>query len=99
MGKRLPFYIGKGKSDRAFVQTRGSGPDEIRVSDRIEVKILRDGLTEEGALLAESVLIDFLRSHGVKLINKVDKRRNEKPPLVMSDTELLLFKLREGYLD
>lgn len=61
------FYIGKGVGDRVI--TRHTGKDEYpascqlwreRIGERFSYVIIRDGLTDEGAELVESVLIDLL---------------------------------------
>jgi hypothetical protein len=69
----LPFYIGKGVRHRAW-----------RNADVNTIRIFRDQLTEEGALLIESVLIDLFMSMGAKLINQArGMRRYENGPLTL----------------
>lgn len=71
LGENLPFYIGKGKNDRAW-----------RSSKANQVIIYRQGLTEEGAFLVESVLISVFSELGAMLENKSEgRKRQEKPPL------------------
>jgi hypothetical protein len=82
----LPFYIGKGIGRRAWDVHNGdyylyADCQKERTSNTI-VKILRENLTEEGALLCESILIDSLREFGVLLTNRSNGiKRPEVLPL------------------
>lgn len=58
-GSAMPFYVGKGSGSRAWRKERGDAA----------VRLLREGLTEEQALLVEGVLIDVLWDVGAPLIN------------------------------
>lgn len=66
-GDVLPFYIGKGHGERAWRFGRKYGP--------IDVRVYRDGMTENEAYLVESVLIDVMRIAGAPLINVKPGRR------------------------
>ena len=61
-GSKIPCYIGKGCGDRAYRKERA----------KRRVKLLYQQLTESQALMVEGVLIDTLRSLGVKLLNVGD---------------------------
>lgn len=75
-GEALPFYIGKGKNGRAW--RRGCPPNT-------EIRIYRDRLTDEGAFLVESVLINVFKTLGAPLVNqKAGIIRAEKPPLKLT---------------
>lgn len=71
----LPFYIGSGIERRAWDKHTQDGEityaQVIRESlgDHFEVRVLRQNLTTKGALLVESVLIDFVRGCGGELLN------------------------------
>jgi hypothetical protein len=85
----LPFYIGKGVDDRAWRRHvhKDSGRSQLCQQVRADssgfrVEIVRDNLTNEGALLLESSLIAFAASCGAVLANQVDPLcRKERPPL------------------
>jgi hypothetical protein len=76
-----PFYIGKGKGGRVFsheVEATASELGSEKLSkirdiqsrgDEIKKIILRHGMTEKESLLAESVVIDFLRTYDIGLTN------------------------------
>ena len=72
----LPFYVGKGEGDRAYDINRNEGHRKrrqfIEKSEKaIQIKILKDNLTEREALMLESKLIDIfgLVSFGGWLLN------------------------------
>jgi hypothetical protein len=85
----LPFYIGKGVDDRAWKRHVRSDSvtsqfcQQIRASSSgFRVEIIRDNLTNEGAMLIESTLIAFASACGALLANQVDPLcRQERPPL------------------
>lgn len=78
-GELVPYYVGKGHSERAWSVHHG-----IHSPDR--VVIYRDGLTEVDACTIEVKLIDYYRSCGVTLMNT---KHNTKPfdGLVVSKPE------------
>ena len=87
-GELLPFYVGKGVDSRAWDRhLRKDGQAQwcqtVRAAAKdFRVEIIRDGLTEEGALLLESVLMAFITARGVVLANQVSgMKRQERPPL------------------
>jgi len=85
----LPFYIGKGVDDRAWRRHlhNESGRSQLCqqmrvVSSGFRVEIVRDNLTNEGAMLLESALIAFAAACGAVLANQLDPLcRKERPPL------------------
>ena len=84
----LPFYIGKGVDDRAWVRhVHNDGRSQLcqqlrSDSSGFRVEIVRDNLTNEGAMLLESALIAFVSACGAVLANQVDPlSRKECPPL------------------
>lgn len=85
----LPFYIGKGVDDRAWRRHihRDSGISQLcqqirSCSSGFRVEIIRDNMTNEGAMLVESALIAFVSQCGGFLSNQVDPLcRQERPPL------------------
>jgi hypothetical protein len=92
---QLPFYIGKGVGDRAWKRhwqafcgsKRSSFSQLVRVTaENFRVVIVRDNLTDEGAMLVEAALIAFVQKAGGLLANQADgMRRQEKPPLTLGD--------------
>lgn len=87
----LPFYIGKGVDDRAWkrhkhADGRSQWCQQIRASSSgFRVVVVRDNLTNEGAMLLESALITFVSQCGRVLANQVDPlRRQEVPPLELT---------------
>jgi hypothetical protein len=91
----LPFYIGKGVGDRGWRRHVSKGSrlaawcQTLRASsERFRVEVVRDNLTNEGAMLLESALIAFVASLGGILANQVDPlRRQECPPLEIEVSE------------
>lgn len=73
---KIPFYIGKGKGNRAFELDRNETHRKVRqklktFGNDIHVQIIKSNLTEKEALMYESKLIDIfgLRTCGGKLVN------------------------------
>jgi hypothetical protein len=80
----IPFYIGKGKGDRANDLNRNETHRKVRQRLRefgqdVQVRIIKDGLTELEALCLESKLIDIFGviGKGGKLVN-VDEGSKSK---------------------
>lgn len=86
----FPFYVGKGVGGRAWQRHMLKGQtamcNKIRSSSRgFWVHVVRDGLTNEGAMLLESALIELFSSLGGCTANQVSPlRRQEVPPLWLS---------------
>jgi endogenous inhibitor of DNA gyrase (YacG/DUF329 family) len=84
-GDSLPYYIGKGVESRAWRRHKAGvlySRCEKEKTPGTEVVIYRDRLTEEGAYLVESVLIDLFTSMGANLANDISGlQRREVPPL------------------
>jgi hypothetical protein len=91
----LPFYIGKGVDDRAWKRHVHSDDGRSQLCQQIrssssgfKVKIIRENMTNEGAMLVESALISFVLSCGGFLSNQVDPLcRKELPPLELTVSE------------
>lgn len=87
-GETLPFYVGLGSGRRAWeIHTLDGGRlatcQSLRTSST-RIVVFRDNLTDEGALLLESVLIDVFRRLGAVLTNQSSGMgRKEKPPLTL----------------
>lgn len=66
-----PFYVGKGKGQRAWASGRARSQWWNNVASKYgrNVRIVADGLDEELALLAEIELIDAYRRKQVALVN------------------------------
>lgn len=85
----LPFYIGKGVDDRAWRRHVHSNDGRSQLCQQVRcssagfrVEIVRDNMTNEGAMLVESALIRFVACCGGLLTNQVDPLcRKELPPL------------------
>lgn len=70
---RAPFYVGKGKGQRAWVkQHRTRYWLNIVAKHGLEIDIVARGMDEELAHLAEMELIHKMRALGVKLTNLTD---------------------------
>lgn len=72
----IPFYIGKGVGNRAYDLNRNETHRKVRqklkeFGSDVQVRIIKDGLTELEALCLESKLIDIfgLMGKGGKLVN------------------------------
>jgi hypothetical protein len=61
-GKVNPYYIGQGKRERCLWAFKSEDPPD-------KVIIYISGLTTEGSMLVESVLIDFCKYHDFELDN------------------------------
>lgn len=88
----LPFYIGKGNQSRAWDCHKGVGGlnawcETVRsTAKNFQIKIIRENLTDEGAILIEATLINFFSSCGVRLANSLSgTTRQETPPLILGD--------------
>lgn len=68
---QTPYYIGKGKEDRAWVSHRRSNGAEIKPKDKSRIQILTENLTEKEAFDLETELITKygLKSEGGMLVN------------------------------
>jgi len=87
----FPFYVGKGVADRAWrrhlIAGRSAACQSMRaMSSGFFVHIVKDNLTNEGAMLLEASLIDLFARLGACQANQVSPlRRQEVPPLWLSD--------------
>ena len=87
----FPFYVGKGVGDRGWRRHIYKGQSAYCNRLRSEsagfhCQVVRDGLTNEGAMLLESSLIDLFSALGGCAGNQVSGlRRQEVPPLWLSD--------------
>jgi hypothetical protein len=88
----LPFYIGKGVDDRAWRRHsdndgRSHWCQQVKASSLgFRVEVIRENLTNEGAMLLESALITFVSGCGRVLANQVDSlKRREVPPLELAE--------------
>ncbi len=87
----FPFYVGKGVADRAWKRHMLKGQsafcNKIRsASTGFWVHIVRDGLTNEGAMFLEAALIELFSAMGGCVANQVSPlRRQEVPPLWLRD--------------
>lgn len=66
-----PYYIGKGKDDRAWVSHRRANGAEIKPKDNSRIQIITENLTEKEAFDLETELIAKygLKSEGGILVN------------------------------
>jgi hypothetical protein len=87
----FPFYVGKGVGDRAWKRHMLRGQTAIcnkirSTSKRFWIHIVRDGLTNEGAMLLEAALVDMFSALGGCVANQVcPMRRQEVPPLWLEE--------------
>jgi hypothetical protein len=83
----FPFYVGKGVGDRAWQRHMTKGQSSLCTKMRASSRgfwchVVRDNLTNEGAMLLESCLIDLFTALGACTANQVSPlRRQEVPPL------------------
>lgn len=88
LGEKLPFYIGRGTGRRAWTRHR-VGNDIWRNArcqeiinqvgkNNIVVRIIKDGLSMEGSVVIESVLIKVMRMVGAKLANRTRSRGSRR---------------------
>ena len=68
---QTPYYIGKGKDDRAWKSHRRSNGSEIKPKDNFRIQILKENLTEQEAFALETELIQKyeLKENGGILVN------------------------------
>ena len=68
---QTPYYIGKGKDDRAWASHRRSNGAEIKPKDKSRIQILKNNLTEQEAFDLETELIRKyeLKENGGLLVN------------------------------
>ena len=68
---QTPYYIGKGKDDRAWVSHRRSNGAEIKPKDNSRIQIIKENLTEQEAWDLETELIQKyeLKENGGILVN------------------------------
>lgn len=94
----LPFYIGQGSGNRAWEKHTldiyngwekcHAACEKLRTSETV-VRVYRDNLTQEGALLVESVLKSVFESMGAVLLNTAETmKRQEVPPLEIAPRSL-----------
>jgi len=122
------FYIGKGKDNRVFEHKKEviENPDQIDSSKKKEIEsilnqnheieylILRHGLTENEALLVESVLIDYHNYFNSNLSNEVAghnagfygiktsddlARQYNAPPLKKLHHKVIIININKRYAD
>lgn len=75
--KNVPFWVGKGHSDRAYIFRRNLHYNNIvaklaRFGMCVEVRMVENGLPEHEAFALETVRIHYWRSKGIKLTNQSD---------------------------
>ena len=66
-----PYYIGKGKEDRAYVKHKRANGSDLRPKDRSKIQIIKNNLTEQEAWDLETDLINKYgkRTEGGLLVN------------------------------
>ena len=83
----FPFYVGKGVGDRAWRRHMCKGLSAYCTRLRCDsvgfhCQVVRDNMTNEGAMLLESSLVDFFFALGGCAGNQISPlRRQEVPPL------------------
>jgi hypothetical protein len=96
----LPFYVGKGEGGRAYDLNRSESHRKKRQfieksGKNIQVKIIRDCLTEKEALMLESKLIDIfgLTSFGGWLVNLDEGVNNRQRKEIYIDDYVNINKM------
>lgn len=98
------FYIGKGKGDRVFAHAKCAVKEEteetlkyntirdiLNKGQQVEYFIIRHGLTEDNAILVESVLIDLLTYDGFNtksVLTNIQKGHGQTEFGIMSVEEI-----------
>lgn len=77
--RNLPFYVGKGRADRAYEdeRRRNSYYKKIigklkKIGATVTVRIVFNYLDETTAFLLEKSQISYWKSHGITLVNQTD---------------------------
>ena len=76
-----PYYIGKGKSDRAWVSHKRSNGAEIKPKDVSKIQIIQENLSENEAFALEEKLIAHygLKENGGLLVNLTSGGEGRSP--------------------
>lgn len=84
---QTPYYIGKGKDDRAWASHRRSNGAEIKPNDKSKIQILVENLTEQEAFDLETELIEKygLKSEGGILVNMTYGGEGRSPSKELRD--------------
>jgi len=97
--KYFPFYVGKGTGNRAYELDRNESHRKVRQKiktfyDEIDVKILKEGLTEKQALILESKLIDIfgITAQGGRLVNLNEGVKNKERHNLYRDSLIYINK-------
>lgn len=72
LDSNTPFYVGKGKENRAYSKQRNKYWHRITSKTGFEVEIFISNLTEEQAFNKEKEFIKLYRDYGYKLANLTD---------------------------
>lgn len=96
------FYVGKGKKYRAysFINRKSHIPIIWELAScglEIEVRIIKDGLTEKAAFDIERQQIAFWRSIGVVLLNKTDGGEGASGLIRTEESKKLISEIRKGW--
>lgn len=92
-----PFYVGKGKGHRAYVQTgRSEYWQRVASKHGYSIDILFDGLTEREALDEEISVIAELRYHGFELTNHTDGGEGASGYKVSPETRAKISAIHKG---